>query len=367
MKLPEGFLAKFETAKTRHAADLPDDLYGERRWSLAESRTTNDVVYPPFGFVAFPVLLGLDHGQGDYDGFYWPIGQEDQEPLVARTAHYNFGMIPIASSWEKYRELYPWMKIRDDEETDEDEEEEEPDEEARPPYSEEALTERLAKDPGSPYLRTAVADLASAAGDVDRAEALYRQALDRIPEYTAARIGLALLLRRNRRGVEALGSMLKALRSPIPLWGTYWFSDEALITERVNRDDYRRKFLYWIQRTKPSAAGEHAADPLYQARDRLTFATGVKENDDYKVYGELIDAYIARGEPIEAVGLAMVYNELMAGETGSFRERQAETEATQRARLMKTFQAAGLTARAEWLASLPELEPRGWPGPGSPL
>ena len=351
MKVPESFLAEFEAAKARDIAQSGDeDIYGERLWSFAESRHSPDVAYPPFGFVAFPGLLHLDHGQGDYDGFYWPIGREDQEPLVARTAHYQFGMIPIASSWEKYQELRAWGEARYEEEK----EREEFGEEARSINTEEALAERLAVDPGSPYLLTAMADVASAAGDVDRAEALYRQALDRIPEYTAARIGLALLLRRNRRGVEALGQMLKALRSPIPLWGTFGFSNEALPTDRVNRDDYRRKFLDWIQRTKPTAAGEHADDPLYQARDRLTFATGVKENDDYKVYGELIDAYIARGEPIEAVGLAMVYNELMVGETVSFREREADTETTQRARLMKTLQAAGLTPRAEWLASLPE-------------
>jgi hypothetical protein len=127
-----------------------------------------------------------------------------------------------------------------------------------------------------------------------------------------------------------------------------------VLNDRVNRDDYRRKFLYWIQRTKPNAAGEHAEDPLYQARDRLTFATGVKENDDYEVYGDLIDAYIAQGDPVEAVGLAMVYNELMAGETVSFRERNAETETVQRARLMRPLQAAELTSRAALLESLPD-------------
>lgn len=352
MKVPEGFLVEFNAAKDRHLDDCPEDLYGERRWSLAESRATGVVAYPPFGFVAFPGLLEFDHGQGDYDGFYWPIGRENQEPLVARTAHHHFGMIPIASSWEKYQELRAWAE--DHYRTREEAEADESEREARPIYSEELLAERLAVDPDSPYLLTAVADVASAAGDMDRAEALYQSALDRIPEYTAARIGLALLARRNRRAVEALGHMLKALRSPISLWGAFWFGDEALTTDRVNRDDYRRKFLHWIQRTKPSSAGEHADDPLFRARDRLTFAAGVKENDDYEVYDELIDAYIARGEPIEAVGLAMVFNELMAGETVSFRERNGDSEASQRARLMKTFQAADLGARAHWLASLPE-------------
>ncbi len=364
MNIPPDFLAEVRRLEAQEADQyFADGGRYEPAWSLAEFRRSDEVVYPPFGFVAFPDLLDCENfvegdiGQGDYNGFYWPIGREEQPPLVAKTAHHNFGMIPIASSLEKYQELDAWAKEeygRADDDHDDDDEEEDLHQEVRPAFAPDALAERLAIDPDSPYLQMAVADLATSEGDFDRAEALYRAALDRIPEYTATRIGLALLLRRNRRGVEALGHMLKALRSPIPLWGTFWFSDEAVLGARVNRNDYRRKFLYWIQRIKPKAAGEHVDDPLYQARDRLTFASGVKETDDYKIFDELIDAYIARGDAVEAVGLTMVYNELMAGETISFRERNAETETTQRARLMKSFQAAGLGPRADWLASLPD-------------
>jgi hypothetical protein len=39
-------------------------------------------------------------------------------------------------------------------------------------------------------------------------------------------------------------------------------------------------------------------------RNRSTSATGVKENNGYEVYDELIDGYIAQGDPVEADWLA---------------------------------------------------------------
>lgn len=51
--------------------------------------------YPPLGFLPFP---GYELGNGDRFGLYWPIGREDQEPLVMETEHDARALCPAFSS-----------------------------------------------------------------------------------------------------------------------------------------------------------------------------------------------------------------------------------------------------------------------------
>ena len=95
MKIPESFLEELRAFEAEWEQDGDDlDMESPASWSLVEHRRSDQVAFPPLGFVAFPELLGGDHGNGDLDGFYWPIGREDQGPLVARTAPPSAGSGP---------------------------------------------------------------------------------------------------------------------------------------------------------------------------------------------------------------------------------------------------------------------------------
>jgi len=88
-----------------------------------------------------------------------------------------------------------------------------------------------------------------------------------------------------------------------------------------------------------------ADDVLWRERRRLTFRTGVRENDDIQIYEDAITAYLASGAGARAVWLRMLVGEVMSRETVSFQERYGWTRAKQREDLIHDFLAAGLSAR----------------------
>src|SRR5688572_25207249 len=51
--------------------------------------------YPPMGFCAFEECA---LGNGDYFGLYWPIGSEQQEPIIIEMRHDEGALIPAFSS-----------------------------------------------------------------------------------------------------------------------------------------------------------------------------------------------------------------------------------------------------------------------------
>src|SRR5262249_45771234 len=135
-----------------------------------------------------------------------------------------------------------------------------------------SFAEQLALDPKSPFYLVANADEAVGQGLLDRAEDLYLQALAILPEYTAAHFGLVTVYRRSRRAHEAARWMLEAIRSPLCFQGASFWVESNLPPDAVNRADYRRKCLHWLRQTKPADAQAIANDPLFQAREKLTFA-----------------------------------------------------------------------------------------------
>jgi hypothetical protein len=58
-----------------------------------------DVPYPPLGFYA---IAEHQLGNGDVFGLYWPIGNEDRDPIVAETYHDQWSIIPHFSSLERF-------------------------------------------------------------------------------------------------------------------------------------------------------------------------------------------------------------------------------------------------------------------------
>jgi tetratricopeptide (TPR) repeat protein len=211
------------------------------------------------------------------------------------------------------------------------------------------LAQRLSLDGRSPYLLVANADVALAGHDLPRAESLYLRAVEVLPEYTAAHYGLVVLYRRQRRPDQAVRWLLEAIRSPLAFRGASFWAETYLPLEHVNREDYRRKCLLWLQQARPEQAGEWAGDPLFQIRHRLTFAYGVTNNDDYLLYDEAIEAYLQQGRGADAVRLAVVYGELMMSETTPFRERYGFTLTGYRQRLLRLFRAADLERRLPFL------------------
>jgi hypothetical protein len=104
-----------------------------------------------------------------------------------------------------------------------------------------------------------------------------------------------------------------------------------------------------LQQARSDPSGLVANDPLFQARERLTFASGVTTNDDYLIYDEAVEAYMAQGKHVDGIQLAIRYGELMMGETTPFRERYSFTPIRHRARLRDLLQRAGFDQRARLL------------------
>jgi tetratricopeptide (TPR) repeat protein len=300
------------------------------------------VVYPPVGFLPW-VFCSL--GNGDDYGYYWPIGKEKEPPIVALMSHDYRALNPIASSAEalarlgKCRDLAAFFGLGRTF-TDQDNEQQ---------AKQCDFAEQLLLDENSPFLLVANADAALAQNKPELAQTLYVRAVQILPEYTAAHYGLAVLYRRMRRMGEALRAMVAAIRCPACFRGASFWADTYLPLEHVNRQDFHRKCLYWLQRVRTDESGLVADDPLFQVRDRLSFASGVTTNDDYLIYDDVINEYVRQGKPVEAIQLAMRYGELMMGETTPFRERYGFTHKRHRTRLRELLNAAGLADRSRIL------------------
>jgi len=245
------------------------------------------VVYPLPGFVR---AGDFDFGNGDAAGYYWPIGLEESEPVWCEIWHDGWSMEPVATSLTQY--------LIDERAADDATFSDEADE------VEAELGTPLMHDSRrkSPKLLLESARVANTEGRVDEAEADLRAAIALLPEFGQAHVQLANVLRRQRNTAEALRHDLVAMGCPSCLT-----ADREAATRRVAaaRDD--------------ALVGDD--DPLFQRRRDLTFATGVKFNDDFVIYEEVIAAYFEQGDPARGVRLRVLVGELMSAETTSFWER----------------------------------------------
>lgn len=342
MRVPQNYLAFLPNPRSGFEPSFfPLHLFGaDGRWT---ARLPDELlIYPPVGFLAWPFC---SIGNGDDYGFYWPVGKEDEPPIVGMMSHDCGALNPIASSLEGLERMgdYPELRGLLGRPV--------PPAESRPSANPD-IAHRLGLDGDSPYLLVANADAAVGRIEYDLAESLYHRALARLPEYTAAHFGLAVLYRRMRRVGEALRSIIATLRCPCCFRGASFWGDTYLPTDHVNRQDHHKKCHHWLQQTRSDPTGLVADDPFFEARHRLKFASGLYAHDDFKVYDEIIDEYVHRGRPIEAIQLAMRYGELMMGETTPFRERENFTPARHRTRLRELFLAANLADRVTLVDSV---------------
>jgi hypothetical protein len=330
----------------REGADLGFECAEDGTVTSAWEQRWGESAYPPPGYLPWN---RLEVGNGDTYGFYWPIGREQGPPIVCTLMHDAWELAPLASSLEAAVRLHvvadhareEWLELAEEfgfrtedcklAEADLDEEGD-----AVPYWGVTRADELLPLDPNSPplLLQRARELTRSPDSDLDAAERLILQSLDILPEYTSAWWDLAQLRRRRRDpAVTQLDAMVNCLTSPL----AFGHFD-------------RGKCLNWFKHL-PHDGHAAEADPLWQRRDRLTFAQGLREQGDYEVYDEAIEAYHEMGLSIRTVRLRVVYGELMGAETVSFRERKGFTWANYRRALRGDCEQAGLGDRLDAMPS----------------
>lgn len=245
--------------------------------------------YPLSGFLRFD---DFELGNGDSFGLYWPLGQEDREPLVMETLHDNAAMAPAYSSLARFLDLTAGLEGYPD----------------RP---------ALDDDPESPLACLHAAKKALADQSVDLAIELLRRALARLPEYTAALALLSTQLVRIGDHDEACRLAVRAVRSPPCL---------AL-------DADAPRTWRWLSQQE-SGPADLQDDPIWLRRKALAKppAGGSKHNDVYLVLMAALDDYDARGDVIAALCLLQSYGELMRLETTAFQDRYGFSLKTYRER-----------------------------------
>lgn len=342
MKLPTEYRDDFLDYETGFGAVDPDSVpIRTRVYSL---------VFPPPGFFSF---YGI--GNGDYHGFYWPLGRESGPPIVGFSSHDVGALIPENSDIESlyrcqcakasgdsvapshYRVLAEQACGRSPLE---------PDIRGLEYNDFEAL---LALDPKSPFYLCAAADVHVGNNEIEAAEQRYRQAVDQLPEYVAAHFGLAYVLRRQRRSDEATIHLRQALMGPVAFYGGSFWSDTSL--PGSFRNDWRRKSLMWLQGSKtfhPSIAD----DPFIRSIDQLTFQSGLAVNPDVDILRAIIDEYAEAGRYADAACVWQLIGERACNETCTFRERYNLNPSTYGTRLAELLELAGNALRAELIRNM---------------
>jgi hypothetical protein len=342
MKLPSEYDDDFLEYETGFGASYPDGTpIRSRVYSL---------VFPPPGFFPF---YGI--GNGDYHGFYWPIGREDGPPIIAFSSHDVWSLIPENSDIES---LYRCQLATSNGDTDILHRYRDLAEIAiGKPTSEHNIrglkhddfNGLLLLDPKSPFYLCAAADVHVGNNEIEAAEQRYRQSLDELPEYVAAHFGLAYVLRRQRRGEEATVYLRQSLLGPLALYGGSFWANTSL--PGSFRNDWHRKALMWLQSSK-TVHESIADDPFIRSIDKLTFQSGLAVNPDLDVLRAIIDEYVAKGRYADAARTWQLIGDRACLETCTFRERYNLNPTTYGKRLAELLELAGNVFRTELIKNM---------------
>lgn len=322
-----------------------DDLLGvETEFSppdAAAQQIVYSMVFPPIGFFPFAAT-----GNGDHHGLYWPIGSEDEEPIVAYSSHDAYALIPEYTDLKRAATC----QIATDESGELDYEfqqaiaavgiESLP--HAGPPLESSSHAELYALDEESPFRNCVMGDLRVAANDLDEAERHYKKALARVPEYGAAHFGLASLLRRQRRPKEMSIHLRAALLAPLAFSGSHFWSEHWLPGKF--RSDWPRKALQWLQKEK-QVDDSLFDDPFIRSIPKINLQTGEARSSDIEIWLPMVDDLIKGGRLIDAVYLWIMIGDRASMETTSFRQRYGFTPKSYGERLAEVFAVAGLDRR----------------------
>lgn len=291
---PMDFLKRLLGSNTTNVSSSPAQISGLRLPPGAEQlhidRTDVLSGYLPLGFVIF-----RDHqlGNGDYFGFYWPVGRENGEPIVAETDHDGGTLEPgfssLAAFLKKTKDIdhEDWLEL--------------------PTFEE---------DPDSPLNCYRKARELIAASAFNDAIMQLEKAVDALPEYTDALAALAGQYLRARRTDEACRLAMRMLISP-PSFG--YGGGVANIAR-------------WFSRLE-TGPEDVLDDPIWKGRAALASipSGGNKDAQSYPVLREAMDVYARRGQIIQAMTLMQTYSDFMNGETKSFQERHGYDFAAHRA------------------------------------
>lgn len=307
------------------------------------------IVYPPVGFFPFAGI-----GNGDYYGFYWPIGREDSPPMVTYSSHDAYALIPehgnLSSAARCQLALDEGRELTHDFATALDATGvPRPTIDRTDAIAVDDHQQLLVLDPDSPFRNCAVADLMVGRNELNDAEHHYRRAIELLPEYGAAHFGLGNLLRRTRRQCDASIHLRKALMCPIVFWGGCFWAEHVL--PGSFRHDWARKALLWLQQTRDPDESIRD-DPFFQNVKHLSFQPSVAEGRDFELYTAMVDSYRSRGQFFDAVYLWITVGERAALETTSFRERHGFTARSYADRLVSLLRDTGIERRAKLVENM---------------
>ncbi|GAA4239221.1 tetratricopeptide repeat protein YfbP [Postechiella marina] len=230
-------------------------------------------VYPPNGFLQFNEA---NLGNGDYFGFYWEFGKENQEPIICEMIHDEGIIVPRFSNLNKFLE---WYELND---FDWGEEE----------IDDEKFYDFYSKK-GNEYLKQ---------NNPEKAIEYYKQSTESFGEISENWFKLASQQKRIGNELEFQKSIIKSIFSN---WAIEFPSQNAI-----------RMF----KTLNPVEELEN--HPLLKYRENLEFSFGgKKENKDYEIITQIIKELYEIGDTKNALLMEQNYALMMYWETSSFQER----------------------------------------------
>lgn len=233
--------------------------------------------YPPCGFLPLPET---DLGNGDCFGLYWPLGYENQAPVVCELYHDEWLIKPAFSNAVKLSE---WLKLNDYD-----------------PYENQLTID----DTDFSVTHFEQGKNYRSSGDTDNALHHIRAACRTFPEVSEYWLTLASLCMQTS---DQTGASVAALNGFLANWAF-----------GVPHD----KIIYFLKMAVNSEIFQ--TDPVVQrvAAGELTLHFGgVKENNNYRAMTACINDYLKLNKPLNALRLLQNYAFVMSSETTAFQAR----------------------------------------------
>ncbi|MBP9892361.1 MAG: hypothetical protein KBG84_10705 [Planctomycetes bacterium] len=266
-------------------------------------------VYPPLGYIS--CFAELDVGNGDSYGLYWPIGKENEDPIVCTTMHDGGELAPIASTVSGALQLLHFAEIQSDDAQSLAEELGLP--QLRPSSQEPAGSDAISfwgkldpmvlleLDPRSPHLLAIASRQHLAKRQCSEAEMLARKAIEVLPEYCAGHFLLARAQEAQAQSELAAAALIDAVLSPIAFDPRVWF--EALRKLKSIRHDY----VFEI--------------PLFKLRKKLTGKHIEGDASDAEVFAATIDWLRAKGDWSRLLRAQVAYAEIVSNDTSTVKAK----------------------------------------------
>ncbi len=229
--------------------------------------------YPPLGFIP---VSEAELGNGDYYGLYWPLGKENEEPVVCDMLHDEWSLVLSFSSSKKfveYLELNDWDRGEND----------------------------VQEENFAPYFYLKAKESLSA-NNVEETIRYLNFAVESFSENCKYWYFLSSQLRRT-------GEYEKSIEAAVNAFVSNWaFGLPPQNTLRMLQNKMALKLL-------PN-------DPIVKRASDLTQSFGgAKENSNYPLLKDSIHEYFDQGENIKGLLLYQNYAYMMYMETSSFQER----------------------------------------------